>query len=232
MDRSSPIRLPDTAVLRPTSGKVLTVVIGLFAAVGLFSFVFRGQWRDALSFTPLAVTVVYFCWMLFWYPSVTIEPSGVTVRNPLKTFQVSWPAIVRIDTRYALTLFTRTTKKVVAWSAPSPSRYAGINTVRPDLSGLGLSATENPNVGKTRVALEGLSLNSPKTKSVKLGDTPQSESGLAALHVRRAWAALRDAGYLDSGVLEGTGVVARWNTVVLGVGLILLAIGLLAAFWG
>lgn len=199
-------------MLRPTSGKVLTVVIGLFAAVGLFSFVFRGQWRDALSFTPLAVTVVYFCWMLFWYPSVTVEPSGVTVRNPLKTIQVSWPAIVRIDTRYALTLFTRTTKKVVAWSAPSPSRYAGINTVRPDLS--------------------GLSPQSAASGSVKLGDTPRSESGLAALHVRRAWTALRDAGYLDSGALEGTGVVARWNTTVLGCGIILFAIGLLAAFWG
>ena len=137
MDGSTPVRLPETAVLRPTSGKVLTVVIGLFAAVGLFSFVYRGEWRDALGFTPLAVVVVYLCWLLFWYPSVTVEPSGVQVRNPLRTFRVSWPAIVRVDTRYALTLFTRTTKKIVAWSAPSPSRYAGINTVRPDLSGIG-----------------------------------------------------------------------------------------------
>ena len=64
-------------MIRPTSGKVLTVVIGLFAAVGLFSFVYRGEWRDALGFTPLGVVVVYLCWLLFWYPSVTVEPSGV-----------------------------------------------------------------------------------------------------------------------------------------------------------
>ena len=220
MDGSPPVRLPETTVLRPTSGKVLTVVIGLFAAVGLFSFVFRGEWRDALGFTPLAVAVVYVCWLLFWYPSVTVEPSGVQVRNPLRTFQVSWPAIVRIDTRYALTLFTKTTRKIVAWSAPSPSRYAGINTVRPDLSGLNPRSSDND-------ADAGLA--APKIDSIKLGDTPRSESGLAALHVRRAWAALRDAGYLDSGVLDGTGVVTRWNAVALGVGGILIVLGFLAA---
>ena len=229
MTGSPPIRLPETAVLRPTSGKVLTVVIGLFAAVGLFSFIYRGEWRDALGFTPLAAAVVYVCWLLFWYPSVTVEPSGVQVRNPLRTFQVSWPAIVRIDTRYALTLFTKTTKKIVAWSAPSPSRYAGINTVRPDLSGL------NPNVGQKLVDADNYGDMAPtavdKPGTVKLGDTPRSESGLAALHVRRAWAALRDAGYLDSGVLEGTGVVVRWNAVALGVGGILIVLGFLAAIF-
>jgi len=225
MDGSSPVRLPETAVIRPTSGKVLTVVIGLFAAVGLFSFVYRGEWRDALGFTPLAVVVVYLCWLLFWYPSVTVEPSGVRVRNPLRTFQVSWPAIVRIDTRYALTLFTRTTKKIVAWSAPSPSRYAGINTVRPDLSGL------NPNLGRTSDGVEAQreGLTRPAVDSVKLGDIPRSESGLAALHVRRAWTALRDAGYLDSGALEGTGVVTRWNAAPLGAAGILIVLAVLAA---
>jgi len=228
MSGSSPVRLPETAVLRPTSGKVLTVVIGAFAAAGLFSFVYRGSWRDVLGFTPLAVAGVYLCWLLFWYPSVTVEPSGVQVRNPLRTFQISWPAIVRIDTRYALTLFTKTTKKIVAWSAPSPSRYAGINTVRPDLSGL------NANVGQKLVDADNYGNIAPtaahKPGTVKLGDTPRSESGIAALHVRRAWAALRDAGYLDSGALEGTGVVTRWNTVAAGVGGILLVLGLLAAF--
>jgi hypothetical protein len=225
MDGSSPVRLPETAVLRPTSGKVLTVVIGLFAAVGLFSFVYRGEWRDALGFTPLAVVIVYLCWLLFWYPSVTVDPSGVQVRNPLRTFQVSWPAIVRIDTRYALTLFTKTTKKIVAWSAPSPSRYAGINTVRPDLSGL------NPKVGGkvSGVDVPPEGLTPPAVDSVKLGDIPRSESGLAALHVRRAWSALRDAGYLDSGVIEGTGVVTRWNAAALGTAGILIVVAVLAA---
>jgi len=59
---------------------------------------------------------------------------------------------------------------------------------------------------------------------------PRSESGLAALHVRRAWAALRDAGYLDSGVVEGTGVATEWNTIVLGAVGILIVLSVLAGF--
>lgn len=219
MDQSVPIRLPERAELRPTSGKVLTVVLGLFVGVGLFSFAFRGEWRDVLGFAPLGVTVVYLCWLLFWYPCVIVEPSGVTVRNPLRTFAVSWPAIVRIDTRYALTLFRKDGKKVVAWSAPSPSRYAGINTVRADLGGFHRPVGDRGPVDATI-----------EVTSVPLGDVPSSESGLAAIHVRRAWTALRDAGYLDSGVLDGTGVVTRWNSVALGAGGILIILGVLAAF--
>lgn len=218
MDAPAPARLPETTVVRPTSGKVLTVVLAVFAVGGLASFVVRGLWRDALGFAPLAVTLVYVCWLLFWYPSVTVEPSGVTVRNPLRTFRVSWPAIVRIDTRYALTLFTKTTKKIVAWSAPSPSRYAGINTVRADLTGL-----------QTPVGERGPMDAIVDPTSVPLGDVPTSESGIAAIHVRRAWIALRDAGYLDSGAIEGTGVVTSWNSgplLVLGA---LIVLGVLAA---
>jgi hypothetical protein len=31
------------------------------------------------------------------------------------------------------------------------------------------------------------------------------------LHVRRQWEALREAGYLESGLVEGAGVVTTWH---------------------
>jgi len=214
----TPVDLPKTATLRPTSGKILTVVIGAFAAVGLFSFVYRGVPRDVIQYGLLASAVVYLCWMLFWSPSVTVEPSGVTFHNVVRTFRVSWPAISDVRTRYALTLLLRDGRKVVAWSAPSPSRYAGINTVRPDLAGL-----------RARVGNRGPADASLDATSIPLGDMPSSESGIAAIHVRRAWMALRDAGYLDSGTIEGTGVVTTWNTRPLLVLAALVLLGVLAA---
>ena len=54
----------------------------------------------------------------------------------------------------------------------------------------------------------------------------ESRAGLAALYVRRYWEQLRDAGYLDSGVVEGTGVVTTWlmrESLIL-VGLLLLTL--------
>jgi hypothetical protein len=218
MSNLTPVNSPNEVTLRPTSGKVLTVAIGLFAAVGLFSFVYRGIPRDTLQFSLLAVAVVYLCWLLFWYPSVSIGPSGVTVVNPFRSYRVSWPAILDVRTRYALTLFLHGGAKVVAWSAPSPSRYAGINTVRADLTGLSGPIGDRSQVDASR-----------RETSVPLGDIPNSESGITALHVRRAWIALQDAGYLDSGVIEGTGLTTTWNARALLIGGGLVALGLLAA---
>lgn len=156
-----------------------------------------------LRYTPIILLSGYLVWLLMWSPSVTIAPSGVTVRNLLRTNEVSWPAIQTVDTRLALTLQT-TAGKIVAWSAPAPSRFAALRTTRTELSGLPESS----------FAMGG----------IRPGDIPQTDSGLAALYVRRYWEQLRDAGHLDSGVVEGTGVVKRWlrrETVVL-IGLVVL----------
>ena len=39
-----------------------------------------------------------------------------------------------------------------------------------------------------------------------------SDSGLAALYVRRYWEQLRNAGFLDKATIEGTGVTTTWLT--------------------
>lgn len=202
MERSA---LSDVVTIRPTSGKVLTVAVGLVGAFGLVSLFTEGGLHELARFGVVGLAGVYLCWMLFWFPSVTVGPAGVTIRNIARTHQISWPAVVAVETRYALTVRT-TTGKFVAWSAPSPGRYAGRTSTAPELRSQGKGPRE-----------------------VALGDIPRSESGLAALVVRQRWDALKAAGYLDSGAIEGTGVVTRWNAAVLGCAGGVLALGLLLA---
>lgn len=203
MQSGSPSGGSETVVLRPTSGIVLTVVTGVLAVLGLSSFVVRGDGLSVLRYGLLAVAVVYLAWLFFWYPRVTIDPSGVSVRNVLRTHHVTWPAITSIETQYALTIITAH-DKVVAWSAPAPSRYAALNNTGTDVRGT--YAREN-------------------NRSVAVGDVPRSESGNAALHVRRAWAQLRDAGHLDSGAIEGPEIRRRFNTIVIALSATLVAVG-------
>lgn len=179
----------ESKTLRSRFGLVITVLVWAVCAVAVVTMVVTGRWADLARYGALAVLVGYVVWLLFWSPSVTIAPSGVEVRNLLRVHDVSWPAIQNIDTKYALTLMTRA-RKVVAWAAPAPSRYATMRATKADASGLPESTF--------------------MLGSVRPGDIPSSDSGLAALYVRRYWEELRDAGHLDSGAVEGTGVKTRW----------------------
>ena len=189
-DANRPIHVStDSIALRPLFGKVIVVLIWLICAIALGSLFV--DFRPAnLRYIPLVAFAAFGVWILFWSPSVTIGPSGVTVRNLLRSFDVSWPAIQRVDTKYALTLYTAT-KRIVAWSAPQPGRFEALRTSQSDLQFLPESSY---GVGG----------------SIRPGDLPKSASGLAALYVRRYWDQLRDAGHLDSGVVEGTGVTTHW----------------------
>lgn len=187
----------DSKTLRPRFGRVLVVVAGIVAVAVLVSLVISGV-ADLVRVGPLVILGLYVVWLMFWSPAVTIAPSGVIVRNLLREHEVTWPAIQRIDTKYALQLFT-TAGTITAWSAPAPGRHATFRVAQPELGGL----------PESTYAAE---------RSIRPGDIPSSESGLAALYVRRFWEQLRDAGHLTSGVVEGTGVrthLLRRETVAL-----------------
>ncbi len=185
-----PLRVTsDSTTLRPRFGQVLTVVVWAILAAFITGFIVQSDGLQLVRYAPVILLMGYLVWLILWSPSVTIAPSGVTVRNLVRSFDVSWPAIKRIDTRFALTLFTHELK-ITAWSAPAPGRFAAYRAARQDLTKLPESTYA--------------------AGAVRPGDIPSSDSGLAALYVRRYWEQLRDAGFLESGAIEGTGVVTTW----------------------
>jgi hypothetical protein len=200
----------DSTTLRSRFGIVLVIVVWVLLLAVLIGLIAELQPLSLVRYAPIILLAAYLVWILMWSPSVTIAPSGVQVRNLLRTNLVSWPAIERVDTRFALTLYTKA-GRIVAWSAPAPSRFAAYRTARSDVS-------------------RGLPESTFVAGAIRPGDIPQSDSGLAALYVRRYWEQLRDAGYLDSGRVEGTGVVTRWmlrESLIL-IGLLVLALAVLA----
>lgn len=195
--------------LRPRFGIVLTVAVwAICLTVLITAGIDRGA-AEALRYIPGVVLAGYACWMAYWAPAISIDPSGVSLRNIIRTRRVTWPAIQRIDTKYALTLVTAE-RKYSAWSAPAPSRFTMMNARRQDLGSLPES-TYGPGY------------------SVGLGDLPKSDSGVAAYHVRIRWEELRDAGHLDLGVVEGSGIVTTWHRKELIALAVLVALTAIAA---
>jgi len=206
-----PLRVDeDSTTLRSRFGIVLVIAIWVVLAVIFVGLISQLRILPVLRFAPVIALVAYVLWIVMWAPSVTIAPSGVTVRNLLRTHVVSWPAIERIDTRFALTLYTASAK-IVAWSAPAPSRFAAGRAAR-------------------NSTLEYLPESTYVAGAIRPGDIPQSDSGLAALYVRRYWEQLRDAGHLSSGTVEGTGITTTWQlrTSLILIGLLIISLGTIA----
>lgn len=125
---------------------------------------------------PLPALFGYITWIAYWQPNVRIDDDGVTCENVFRTVHVPWGCINRIDTRYALTLFTPD-GRVTAWAAPAPGRHSLLFAERSQG--------------------EHLPESSYVAGSVRPGDLVTSESGAAAYLVRRRWEHLRDTGTLD-----------------------------------
>jgi hypothetical protein len=192
------------ASFRPTFGRVLTIVMALIALGALIGFVVAGDLVGLLRSGWWLLLLAAVTWALYWMPLVEVLEHEVLIRNPLATWHVPWPAIERIDTKWALTLYTPR-GKVEAWAAPSSGRYT-VFTMGP----------EDTRVSET-ARLAG---------SIRPGDTLSSESGAAANHIRRHWEQLRDDGLLDVPV-DATSVRREWNVRTIAVLSVLIALGLL-----
>lgn len=206
-----PIRVTqDSTTLRSRFGIGLVIAVWCMLVAIMVGLFITGDVYSIVRYVPVVLLAGLLVWILMWSPSVTIAPSGVTVRNLLRSSLITWPAIERVDTRFALTLYTKA-GKITAWSAPAPSRFTAYRTAKTDSHRY---LPESTYVGG----------------AIRPGDIPSSDSGLAALYVRRYWEELRDAGYLDSGVVEGTGVTTKWmpRETVAFVGLLVLVIAVLA----
>lgn len=170
------------ASFRPAFGRVLTIVIAVIAAGALAGYLVAGDVLGLLRSGWWLLLMGAVVWALFWMPAVEVLEHAVIIRNPLSTWTVPWPAIQRIDTKWALTLFTER-GRIEAWAAPASGRYT-VFTLGPNDTKVSESA---------RVA-----------GAIRPGDTLSSESGAAANHIRRHWEQLRDDGLLDGGVELGS----------------------------
>lgn len=185
-------------VLRPRAGRILAVVVMVVCAVLAVMLVVQTP-QDTVRGIPALALVAYAAWALFWAPSVRVDGDGVTLVNVFRTITIPWGRIVRIDTRYAFTLFTRRSR-YAAWAAPAPGRHRLLVTDREE----GKHLPESSYIAGT----------------VRPGDLVTSDSGASAYIVRREWERRRDAGLLEE---SGPDTTVRIHTVTIAVSAVLVA---------
>ncbi len=187
--------------------RVLAIVIWLLA-VGLTSATLIAGTADAVLAIMPGAFFCLFAWLALWSPYVQVGETGVRIRNVLRTIDVPWAALIHVDTRYALTLFTPG-HHYAAWAAPAPGRTGTNISRRAEKSGR-VDAASRVN-GRVRP-----------------GDLLASESGQAAQIVRDRWHALQEAGAIEIGVAEQTLVPTHWHRFENGALLVLAVAGFYA----
>jgi len=157
--------------------------ISTLVALSLFLIPFGPH----LYYLVPATFVALFAWEVLWLPCVTVSDEAVTLRNPLRTVVIPWPALVNVDTKFALTLYTPG-RKFAAFAAPAPGRSLvhGAQTSAP--------GPEPSVIGALRP-----------------GDLLGSESGDAAHLVRSRWDRLRKQNLIESGVAPQTPITVTWH---------------------
>lgn len=196
-----------TVVLHARSGRRLTIAVAVLSAVALVAVLLEDP-ASAARYGLLLVLPAVLVWAVYERPAVVVSDAGVEVRDVLRTIELPWPSIERIDTKYALTLYTAY-GSYSAWAAPAPSRTTTLGSSRADLGHL----PESTYIGG----------------GVRPGDLLSSASGQAAAVVRARWEELRDAGYLDAPQLERDRPVVRWHVVPAGAVLLLAAVAVTVA---
>lgn len=152
-------------------GRVMTIAtIGLLLLSVYVTAVDAGA-AAVFSMLPTVALISYIVILVFWLPRVEIDEGGVRFRNIFSTVYISWAAINRIDTKWALTIFT-SGAKYSAWSASAPGRHSAIFATKDQGSHLPESSY-----------LAG---------TIRPGDLITSDSGAAAAVIRRIWESKRD----------------------------------------
>lgn len=192
---------------RARVGRGLTAAIALLGVVALVSTAVEDP-AAALRYGPALLVPAAAVWLLLARPAVIVSDAGVELRNVLRTIDLPWPSIERVDTKYALTLHTAY-GVYAAWAAPAPSRAQTLHSGPQDLAHL----PESSYIGG----------------GVRPGDLVTSASGQAAAYIRRRWQELHDAGHLNDPRLEHARPVVHWHVLPAVAVLVLLAAAVVAA---
>jgi hypothetical protein len=119
--------------------------------------------------------VALFFYLILHRPQVEIAEDGIKIVNQLWSYNIGWCDISAIETRYTMSVEVKG-EIIHAWAAPAPGRYHA-RKIHPS-------------------EVKGMDIASQST--VRFGESPRSDSGVAAFLARSRWKKFPE-GYIEFG---------------------------------
>ncbi|WP_375383853.1 PH domain-containing protein [uncultured Microbacterium sp.] len=174
-------------VLHSRFNRIMAIVCWVAAALILIAAATSVDLRFVWIY-PAAALIAFLAWVALWRPYVGVDDDGVTLQNVSHRVLVPWPALIHVDTRYALTLHTPG-QKFVAWAAPAPG------------------ALSSAVAGRRAVNREAKAAGAV----LRPGDLLGTESGDAATVVREQWQRRVESNSIPAGMADDIAVTRDWN---------------------
>ncbi len=195
---------PQESTIAPRFSRVLAVLLVAICVTTEVSLIAYGHLEPLLRATPALALVAVGGYLFLWAPLLRVTLSTIEVVNPLRTHVVSWPAVLDIETRWALTLVTAR-GRITVWAAPAQGPLSSVSRLNRDA------------FGRAQAARPG---------SERL---PSTISAIAPMVVIRQWNAYREQGVL--GAVEGEGTVTRWHRAAIVALTVLAALTVVTVLW-
>ncbi|WP_354498172.1 PH domain-containing protein [Mycetocola sp. 2940] len=187
--------------------RILCVIVWALCAVLAVGAVISAESASQYWFLVPLAWIGACSFVALWQPRLRVDDVSVTVRNVMRTITIPWEALIHVDTKYALALYTPG-KSFSVWAAPAPGSITVLRLARRDSRS-----------------------TSDRSLTTRPGDLPGTDSGDAAAMVRSRWESLKSRNLIATGIADTAPVAVRWNvatiaTAVLGGGASLVALTL------
>jgi hypothetical protein len=137
-------------------------VLGIFLSTGILADnLIIGKGDGFIKVAAISIAIALASYVLFLRPKILIFDEGITITNMLSEVTVGWHEVEAVETRYCMSIQVAD-KVIYAVAAPAPGRYHSRTVHESELRGISV----------------------PTTSSLRPGDSPRSQSGIAA-HLAR-----------------------------------------------
>ncbi len=147
-------------IYRPRANLIFAGIGIVLCGLFIWSSFYQSGAKSEATSTLVALFVLVSIYIFVIRPKVTFSDEGVVITNPLEEITIGWADVTAMDTRWALSLETKEFT-VSAWAATASGRHRR-NIHHSEIKGLD-------------VDLGG---------SMRVGDSPHSDSGATAYRAR------------------------------------------------
>lgn len=136
--------------------------LGIFLSLGIIADnLIVSQGEGIIKIVAISTAIALCSYVLFLRPKIVFFDEGIIVTNMLSEVSVGWHEVEAVETRYCMSIQVDN-KIIYAVAAPAPGRYHARTVHESEIRGISV----------------------PTTESLRPGDSPRSQSGVAAHFAR------------------------------------------------